>query len=61
MNASITVRIANVYGRETIYPVCATAKLLAQLAGQKTITPQALALIERLGYSVRVQSQSLPV
>ena len=57
---TIVVRIANVHGRETIYPVCHTAKLLAQLAGQKTITLPALALIGKLGYEVQVQRQSLP-
>ena len=57
---SITVRITNVHGRETMYPVCSTARLLAELAGQKAITPAALAVIERLGYTVRLQRQSLP-
>lgn len=58
---SITVRITNVYGRETVYPVCRTAQLLCELSGRKTFTPESLAVVEKLGYEVRVQRPSLPV
>ena len=53
---AITVQIKNVYGTETIYPVCEKAKLFAALAGTKTLTLQAIAQIKLLGYSINVAS-----
>ena len=35
---AITVRVRNVYGNKTIYPVCDKAKIFAQLAGHSTLT-----------------------
>lgn len=55
----ITVRITNLYGNKTIYPVCDTALLLARLAGFKTLPSHALDTIQQLGYSINVQSESL--
>jgi hypothetical protein len=51
---TITIQIKNVYGNDTIYPVCDKAKIFANLAGTKTITLQALAQIKLLGYAVTV-------
>ena len=56
---SITVRITSNYGTRTIYPVCETAKLLAELAGTKTLTTQALDIIKRMGYAINVQQEQL--
>lgn len=50
----IYVDVRDVYGRETIYPACPTAELLAQLAGTRTLTRAALATIRALGYSVEL-------
>lgn len=50
----IQVTIKNVYGNETIYPVCDTAKLLAKLANHKTLTHYDLTLIKQLGYEIDV-------
>jgi len=50
------VQIREVYGRPTAYPVNDTAKLLCELAGTKTLTPQALATIRKLGYTVSLAS-----
>ena len=49
MSQSILVDVRDVYGRETIYPACPTAELLAQLAGTRTLTRAALATIRALG------------
>lgn len=49
------VQIRDVYGKPTIYPVNDTARLLANLAGTKTLTREALETIRRLGYTVTVQ------
>ena len=56
---SITIAIKNVYGNQTIYPVCEKAKIFAALAGTKTLTVQAIAQIKLLGYAITVQPQTL--
>lgn len=56
---NIVVCIRNVYGNELIYPVCDTAKLLAKLAGRKTLGLGDIKTIEALGYVIHVQAQKL--
>jgi hypothetical protein len=53
----ITVSIANQYGNEVIRPICEQAKLLADLAGTKTLTRAAIATIKRLGYQIEVKQE----
>jgi hypothetical protein len=50
----IKVTVKDIYGNRAIYPACDTAKLLAKLAGTKTITVHALETIKQLGYVVEV-------
>jgi hypothetical protein len=52
----IQVQLKNVYGRETIYPVCVSAKIFASIAGQKTLTEREIQKIKDLGYTVEVVS-----
>ena len=56
---TITVSIKNVYGNETIYPVCGTAKKFANLTGTKTLTVYAIEQIKALGYTVQVEQVKL--
>lgn len=49
---TITVSVRDVYGRTTVYAVCERAKLLASLAGTKTLTMDALRVIRRLGFEI---------
>lgn len=56
---NITVRIAYSYGNKRIYPVCDTAKKLAQLANTKTFTQAQLIDIQALGYTISVEPQTL--
>ena len=51
---NITVRIGTNYGVRAIYPYCEKSKLLAQLAGTRTITTHALKTITALGYEINV-------
>jgi hypothetical protein len=46
-----TFRITTSYGMIRCYPVNATAKLLCDLSGFKTLTTDALTIIEDLGYT----------
>jgi hypothetical protein len=58
---SITVRVRNVYGNKTVYPVCDKAKIFAQMAGHSTLTHATLDCIRRLGYLVEVEQQLIEV
>lgn len=53
---SIKVEIKNVYGNETIYPLCEAGRTFARIAGTKTLTRETIALIKQLGYSIEVCS-----
>jgi hypothetical protein len=48
----ITIRIEKNYGIETAYPSCDSSRLLAKLAGTKTLTRHALDTIAALGYTI---------
>lgn len=52
LGVALTVRVDRVYGNIVTYPVCDRAKLLAEIAGTKTLTPSSLALAERLGFQI---------
>lgn len=51
---SIKVQIKNVYGNETIYPVCDKAKTFASMVGQKTLTRTDIEHIKELGFILEV-------
>jgi hypothetical protein len=51
---TIQVSIRAQYGAQTVVPECAKAKLFAQIAGTKTLTPQTIRDIKALGYTVQV-------
>ena len=58
---NITVEVRTVYGNQSVYPVCQTSKLLAQLAGTKTFTKGALDTIKQLGYSITVAQPKIEI
>jgi len=53
---TLVVRIEKHYGRVSVYPVCNTAQLLANLARQTTLTPKSLQTIQLLGYTIEIYS-----
>lgn len=55
----IKVEVKNVYGNETIYPVCEKAKIFASFKGQKTLTNNDIAKIKDLGYTIEVVQKEL--
>lgn len=55
----ITVRVTNVYGQKTVYPVCETAKIFADIAGTKTLKPTTINSIKALGYTINVQAETI--
>jgi hypothetical protein len=52
MSRSILIEMKSQYGNDVIYPACDNAMTFAKLAGTKTLTKQALELIEQLGYTI---------
>ena len=50
----ITIKIEKNYGIETAYPSCDQSRLLAKLAGTKTLTRHALDTIAALGYEIQI-------
>jgi hypothetical protein len=55
----ITVRITSVYGQKTIYPVCETAMIFANIAGTKTLKSTTINAIKSLGYKIVVQQEEI--
>mgnify|MGYP003347717650 CR=1 FL=1 len=41
----IQVQVTTLYGRQAIYPICDSAKTLADIAGTRTLTPEVIGLI----------------
>ena len=54
----ITITMRNQYGATVYHPACADSLLFARIAGTKTLTPDALASIKALGYSIALKQQT---
>jgi hypothetical protein len=61
MENQIIIEVKNVYGNETIYPVNDAAKVLAEIAGTKTLTRRTLKLAQQLGYVVEIKQPSFAI
>ena len=55
----ITVRIQENFGRRDAYPVCKTAIKLAKLCGSVCFSPDKIAIIKELGFTVLVEPQTI--
>ena len=53
---NIIIQIKNVYGNETVYPICERAKLFARIAGTCTLTSATLRDVKALGYGIQVST-----
>jgi hypothetical protein len=60
MNDNIVVQIKQVYGNDTIYPVCERAKLFTELLGQKSLTFTDMRIIQAMGFKVTIQQPTIP-
>lgn len=54
---SILIRSREVYGKTTWYPLCSDAKLLAAIAGTKTLTVETLSLARKMGIDVFIDNE----
>lgn len=50
----LTLQAKEIYGTVKLYPSCEKSALLARLAGTKTLTDDALCLIQQMGYEIQV-------
>lgn len=53
MQNEITVTVKSTYGVARCYPVCETAKLLAELAGSISFTSKDVEIMKKLGYEFK--------
>jgi len=44
------IEIKDQYGNDVVYPACETSRLLAKIAGTKTLTSNTIKYAKRLGY-----------
>ena len=56
---NLVVSKKNVYGVERVYPVCNKAKLFARISGNKTLLPEDIELIKKLGYNLTTESEKI--
>ena len=56
---SLIVSKKNVYGVERIYPVCNKAKIFAAISGNKTLLPEVIEQIKKLGYNLTTESEKI--
>ena len=49
----------NVYGVERVYPICNKAKLFAAISGNKTLLPEIIELVKKLGYNLTTESEKI--
>jgi len=55
----LVVSKKNVYGVERIYPVCTKAKIFASISGNKTLLPEVIEQIKKLGYNLTTESEKI--
>ena len=56
---NLVVSKKNVYGVERIYPVCTKAKIFAAISGNKTLLPEVIEQIKKLGYNLTTESEKI--
>lgn len=57
----LTIKSKDVYGRTLYYPACERSKLFAQLTSKTTLTPETLAIVKNLGYTINIQQPTWEV
>ena len=55
----LVVSKKNVYGVERVYPVCTKAKIFATISGNKTLLPEVIEQIKKLGYNLTTESEKI--
>lgn len=55
LEKTITVKIKNNYGSDSVYPVCKKARLFAEISVTRTLTQGTIDRIKALGFAVKVE------
>ena len=55
----LIVEKKSVYGNQLIYPVCNKAKLFASISGNKTLLPEIIEDIKKLGYKLTTKGEQI--
>jgi hypothetical protein len=55
----LIVEKKTVYGNQLIYPVCNKAKLFASISGNKTLLPEVIEDIKKLGYNLTTMGEQI--
>ena len=55
----LVVSKKNVYGVERVYPVCTKAKIFASISGNKTLLPEIIEQIKKLGYNLTTEREKI--
>ena len=56
---TIIVKRKSSWGNEWIYPVCDKAHMFADISGNKTLLPEVIQLIKKLGYNLTTESEKI--
>jgi hypothetical protein len=55
----LVVEKKSVYGNQLVYPICSKAKLFASISGNKTLLPEVIESIKKLGYKLTTKGEIL--
>ena len=55
----LIVEKKSVYGNQLVYPVCDKAKLFANISGNKTLLPEVIEDIKKLGYNLTTKGEQI--
>jgi hypothetical protein len=55
----LIVEKKSVYGNQLVYPICSKAKLFASISGNKTLLPEVIESIKKLGYKLTTKQEAL--
>jgi hypothetical protein len=58
-NMQLIVEKKSVYGNQLVYPICNKAKLFASISGNKTLLPEVIEDIKKLGYNLTTKGEQI--
>ena len=55
----LIIEVKNVYGVPRVYPVCAKSHSFARIAGLKTLSPEVIEEIKKMGYKLTEEKKEI--
>jgi hypothetical protein len=59
MKMRLIIEVKNVYGVPRVYPVCAKSHSFARIAGLKTLSPEVIEEIKKMGYKLTEEKKEI--